>query len=160
LMIYGTRSFQALGNYTELDSQSRNALDRIRPEMRQATRLVSFQTNLPTKSFMLTNEDENTYMSVTWYSDSRKLVYQSTSTPATTLLTECDNWDYSLFSRAPMVTSTNMSFYPATNGSGVITASQCKLLNMNWKCSRTIRGSKMNTESIQTAQIVLRNKIR
>jgi len=35
----------------------------------------------------------------------------------------------------------------------------CKLINMTWKCSRTIFGSKRNTESIQTAQIVLRNKV-
>ncbi len=49
-------------------------------------------------------------------------------------------------------------FYPATNSSGVYDPSICKLINMSWKCSRTILGSKMNTESVQTAQVVLRNK--
>ena len=29
---------------------------------------------------------------------------------------------------------------------------------MTWKCSRTILGQKANTESVQTAQVVLRNK--
>jgi type II secretory pathway pseudopilin PulG len=159
LLIYGTRSFQALGNYSELDSQSRNALDKISQEMRQATLMVSFTTNNP-KSFTLTNADYHTYMKVTYDSNARTLVYESTANGAQTLLTQCDSWDYSLYSRAPLITSTNVSFYPATNGAGVLTASQVKLLNMTWKCSRTILGSKMNTENIQTAQIVFRNKVR
>jgi len=28
---------------------------------------------------------------------------------------------------------------------------------VSWKCSRTILGAKINTESVQTAKIVLRN---
>jgi hypothetical protein len=49
-------------------------------------------------------------------------------------------------------------FFPATNSAGAYDLSVCKLINMTWKCSRTVLGSKLNTESVQTAQVVLRNK--
>ena len=49
-------------------------------------------------------------------------------------------------------------FFPATNTAGAYDLSTCKLINMTRKCSRTILGSKLNTESVQTAQVVLRNK--
>jgi hypothetical protein len=34
----------------------------------------------------------------------------------------------------------------------------CKLISVSWICSRTILGSKMNTESVQTAKIVIRKQ--
>jgi hypothetical protein len=49
-------------------------------------------------------------------------------------------------------------FYPATNNAGALDLTICKVINMNWKCSRAILQQKINTESVQTAQIVLRNK--
>jgi hypothetical protein len=49
-------------------------------------------------------------------------------------------------------------YYPATNGTGVLDVNLCKLINLSWKCSRTIFAQKVNTESVQAAQIVLRSK--
>jgi hypothetical protein len=37
------------------------------------------------------------------------------------------------------------------------TPSQVKLISVSWRCSRTILGAKVNTESVQTAQICIRN---
>jgi len=159
LSIYGARSFQALDNYAQLDSQSRNALDLISLEMRQGSALISFQTNLPNKSITLTNAALMRTMTINWNSDTQALTCAATGFPVTTLLTQCDSWDFSLYDRAPNITPTNIIFYPATNSAGVLEATRCKLVNMSWKCSRTILGSKINTESVQTAQIVLRNKV-
>jgi len=36
---------------------------------------------------------------------------------------------------------------------------ECKLINMSWRCSRTMSG-KVNAENVQAMQIVLRNKLR
>jgi hypothetical protein len=72
-------------------------------------------------------------------------------------LTECDRWDFELYQRTPKSGGTYV-FYPATNIAGAYDLSICKLIDMTWKCSRTILGSKANTESVQTAQVVLRNK--
>jgi hypothetical protein len=160
LTINGARTFLALGNYSQLDSQSRNALDRISQELRQSTALLAFTTNANSKSLTLTNTDQGKSLILTWTGDTRTLSFSGTGQRAQNLLTECDRWDFALYNRAPNVTPTNITFYPATNGAGVLDPTRCKLVNMSWKCSRTIMGSKLNTESVQTAQIVLRNKIR
>jgi len=76
------------------------------------------------------------------------LTFEKTGEAAQTLLTGCDKWSVGLYTRAPNVSSTNLSFNVASN------LASCKLVNMAWKSSRTILGSKLETESVQTAQIV------
>jgi hypothetical protein len=78
--------------------------------------------------------------------------------PTVTALTGCDRWSFSLYQRTPWVTPTNILYYPATNITGRLDVSLCKLINLSWKCSRKILAQKVNTESVQAAQIVLRNK--
>jgi type II secretory pathway pseudopilin PulG len=158
LSLYGLRSFVAMGNYTDLDSKSRQAIDLMSREMRQATFVNGFQTNLPTKWLELvnTNAPATTYRYV-WDSVARTLTCQQTGRPIVTNLTECDGWDFALYQRTPVPNSTN-TFYPATNITGTLDKTLCKLIDMTWKCSRTMLGKKVNTESVQTAQIVLRNK--
>lgn len=51
-----------------------------------------------------------------------------------------------------------MIYFPAINTAGQLDLSLCKLIKVYWKCSRNILGQKVNTESVQAAQIVLRNK--
>src|SRR6185295_2214713 len=45
LSFYSARSFAALYNYVDLDQHSRNALDRMTWQIRQADNLVSYSTN-------------------------------------------------------------------------------------------------------------------
>ena len=48
-----------------------------------------------------------------------------------------------------------------TNKNGflyVVDRTNCKLIAVSWVCSRTILGSKMNTESVQTAKIIIRKQ--
>jgi hypothetical protein len=85
--------------------------------------------------------------------DASTLSLEKTGLAPMVVLTGCDRWKVWLYNRAPNINSTNLSFNPATS------LANCKLVNMSWKCSRTILGSKINTESVQTAQIVLRNKV-
>jgi hypothetical protein len=158
LTMYAGKSSLAIVNYTDLDIKSRYALDMISREIRQATAVTSQQTNLPTKSLTLTNADQGTQITLTFDSNARTLVMQRTGQSDLTTLTECDRWDFSLYQRTPYGFPTNIIFYPATNTTGSLSLSLCKLVNMSWKCSRTIFGQKVNTESVQTAQIVLRNK--
>jgi Tfp pilus assembly protein PilW len=154
LTIYGAHTFSAMSNYVDLDLHSRNALDVIGRELREATAVSASQTNPPVLSVTLTNTDAATGIKLTWDSTARTLVLAKSGQPDQTCLTECDNWTFSLFNRAPNISSTNITFNTAAD------LASCKLINMSWKCSRTILGAKLNTESVQTAQIVLRNKIR
>ena len=158
LSLFGLRSFMAIGNYTELDAKSRQALDLMSRDIRQATQVTGFSTNLPTKWLILVNTNSpamtNKYL---WDSVARTLTCEQTGQPTKTYLTECDRWDFALYQRSPNANTTNV-FYPATNSAGVVDLSLCKLIDMTWKCSRTTLGKKLNTESVQTAQIVIRNK--
>jgi hypothetical protein len=157
LWLFGSRSFVAMSNYTDLDAKSRNALDLMSREIRQATRVTGFQNTGNTRWLQVTNANEGTVATYTWNAGPRTLVCQKTGQPDQVYLTECDRWDFSLFQRAPQKGGSYV-FFPATNTAGAFDLSICKLVNMTWKCSRTLLGSKLNTESVQTAQVVLRNK--
>jgi hypothetical protein len=157
MWLFGSRSFVAMGNYTDLDARSRSALDLLSRDIRQATQVTAFQTSGTAKSLTVTNALLGTATTYAWNAAPRTLVCQKSGQPDQIYLTECDRWDFQLFQRAPQKGGSYV-FFPATNAAGVYDASICKLVNMSWKCSRTMLGSKMHTESVQTAQVVLRNK--
>jgi Tfp pilus assembly protein PilW len=153
LIVYSARTFSAMSNYVDLDLHSRCALDIISREVRQATAVADCRTNGSVSFITLTNADDSTFVKVSWNMDAGTLSLQKTGVAPQVVLTGCDRWRVWLYNRAPNITSSNLSFNAATN------LGDCKLVNMSWKCSRSILGSKLNTESVQTAQIVLRNKV-
>jgi len=155
LSLYGARSSMAVANYADLDMKNRYALDVISLEVRQATALTGFQTN----SFLsFTNASQAAVITLTYDPNARTLVLTKTGQPPLTALTQCDDWAFSLYQRTPFGCPTNLIFFPATNNAGALDLSACKVINMTWKCSRPILGLMVNTESAQSAQIVLRNK--
>lgn len=155
MSVYATRSSLAIVNYTDLDSKSRYALDIISREIRQAETLTSFQNN---SYLAFTNPETATGVTLTYNPTNRTVVMAKTGQAPLTVLTECDQWTFSLFQRTSVISSTNFAFIPSTNTYGVLDPSLCKLVSIAWKCSRTIMAQKVNTESVQAAQIVLRNK--
>ena len=157
LWLFSSRSFAAMTNYADLDAKSRNALDLMSRDIRQATQVTGFKNSGTTKWLTVTNGAQGTAITYTWSGGPRTLVCQKTGQPDQVYLTECDRWEFDLYQRAPH-TAGSCLFFPATNTAGAYDLSVCKLINMSWKCSRTILGSKVNTESVQTAQVVLRNK--
>ncbi len=157
LTLYGARSMAALTNYAQLDKKSRYALDYLSREVRQATRVSGFANTTSAKWVTFTNADKATTLTVVWNAAQRTLYVTNNGFwfPA---LTGCDDWQFSLYQRTPLITPTNILFYPATNGAGAIDLNTCKLVSMSWKCSRKILQQKVNTENAQTAQIVLRTQ--
>ena len=154
LYIFGLRSFAAMGNYAELNSQSRLALDEMSREIRQSTSVLGAQPNGTTRWLQVanTNVTPATIDRFSWDKSTGAMVWdrwQDGVKSTKTNLVGCDVWTFEMYTRAP---DTN----------GVFTATKdislCKLINMNWKCTRTILGKKLNTEAVLTAEIVLRNK--
>ena len=142
LWIFSARSFEALGNYGDLDRASRNALDLMSRDIRQTKGVTSYS---PTS---LTFQDwDNGALTYAYDANARTLTRQKSGVN-TLLLGQCDYLNFDISQRNP---SNNFSFYPATN------ASLAKLIDVSWRCSRTILGAKINTESVQTAKIVIRN---
>jgi hypothetical protein len=158
LTMYGARTSLAVVNYEDLDTKSRYALDLISREIRQANAVLSYSTNSPVTSFTLTNYDQAAAITLTWDSNARTVTMAKTGQNTVTNLTQCDQWNFAFYQRTPWITGTNVIFYPATNSAGNLDLSVAKLISMSWKCSRTILGAKLNTESVQTAEIVMRNK--
>ena len=158
LSLYGARSFAAMTNYVDLDNKSRLAVDLLSREIHQATGVVNLTTNLSSKTLTLTNANDGTVFDLAWSSSQKTLVLRKAGAPERTLLTGCEAWNVSLYQRTPIVSATNILCFPAVKPGGAVDSSQAKLIDMSWKCSRTIMGQPINTESIQTAQIVLRNK--
>ena len=149
LTVFGARSFATLGNYSIVEQQTTTGIDQITRELRQASGVVSWQTNALPKWLLLTNAPGGYSVKYSWDSDRQLVVKKSNEGEEKVLLDGCDSWNFNLWKRAPQTNG----FYQAT------VPADCKMISMTWKCSRFIAGTNsMNTEAAQTAQIVLRNK--
>jgi hypothetical protein len=147
MSLFGARSYTALANYNDLDQASQNALDTMSREIRQTVALLEFVTNGVQR---LTFKDyDGNQLKYEWNPSTRNLVRKKVGKPDKILLKECDNLFFHISQQNP---SNNFVFYQA---SGISTA---KLIDINWTCSRKIVGAKVNTESVQTAKIVMRNR--
>ena len=144
--MFAGRSFAALTNYVDLDSKSRNALDVMIREVRQAKALTYYSDNTIT----LTG-NTNQVLRYSWDRDSGELRRSVNGVrDSKPLLTGCDMLNFNIYQRTP---STNHEFFEtATN------LSQAKMVNVSWHCYRSVLGQNINTESVQTTKIVLRNQ--
>jgi hypothetical protein len=151
LTFFSARSFAALTNYVDLDNFSRNALDTMSREIRQADRLVSGDDH--NLVFQHTNPTNGTAFTVSYLydPDTKQLVRrQQGVTEQKLLLQECDFLRFSLYQRNPIGWSYDQ--YPTAN------PDTCKLVQLSWICSRNILGKKANTESVQSAKVVIRKQ--
>ena len=146
LMFYTGRSFAALANYVDLDAYSRNALDTMSREIRQTRRLATgTSTRLQFEDF-----DGGTLV-YQYNPDARTLTRSKNGVPdSQPLLRECNFLQFSMFQRNPINGQYNQ--YPTA------VAAQCKLVQLRWICSRDLIQSRKNTESVQSAKIVIRRQ--
>src|SRR6185369_8762732 len=108
-------------------------------------------------SYLVTNtshqivlrESDGTTLTYTYNPGLRQLS-RSKGTVTNSLLTECESLNFDVFQRTP-IGGTYEQFSNATPAS-------CKLIQLEWICSRKILGNKLNTESVQSAKIVIRDK--
>ena len=154
LSLYGARSFSVIGNYADMDADSRQALDLLSRELRQSSAVLEFQTNLPVKWISVTtNSAVGVTAKVAWDSQARTLTLTSHARDRV-LLEECVFWDVKLYQRVPVISVTNVFF------TGTGSTNDCKAIEMSWRCSRTNHGQHFNTENLQRAYIVFRNKVK
>jgi len=140
---YSARSFAAIGNYVDLDNTSRKAVDLMTKEIRQTAALSNYQTNALT----FTDYDGKPLQYI--YVPATRKLTRVKDAISTVLLTGCESLEFHMYQRTPQP-GTN-SFYAATD------TAQCKIIDMKWRCSRSIFREKDNTETVQSAQVVLRN---
>ncbi len=155
--VFNARSFAALANYIDLDRASRPALDKLSTDIRQAN---GCSTNSALSPVKLTLVGTNTFSLLSYtlqYSyDSNKQSVVRTYTDAThsqteSLLTNCTYFVLSYFQRNP--SNGTYDVFPVDDPSR---PDLCKLIQITWSCSRFILGKPANSESVQSARVVIR----
>lgn len=149
--VYAAKSFVAIENYVDLEQKSQNALDTMTRDIRETqclsnytTRVVSGQTVTNSLTF---HDFDNQPLTFIFTNNVLERVKGNTSTM---LLTNVEFLTFQIFQRNPIPEQWEQ--YPAGD------IATCKLISVSWICSRTILGSRLNTESVQTAKIVIRKQ--
>lgn len=146
--VFAARSYLAIANYRDLDDNSRNALDTMSRDIRTMDTVIAYAPS----SIALVALDGST-VSYAW--NSNTTLFTRTYTPAggtaatSVLLTNCTTLLFHVYSQVPIG---SFQFNDASS-----TPNQTKLIDVSWRCARSIFGVETNSESIQTAKIVIRN---
>ena len=145
LSSYTARSLAGLANYTDLDQNSRTALDTMSQEIRQTRRLTDGSTNR-----LVFEDSDGGQLQYFWDKDSKTLRRQKNGGGSKVLLDNCQQLTFSMFQRNPIGGSYDV--YPAA------TPATCKLVQLKWTCSRDLLKTGANTESVQSSKIVIRKQ--
>jgi prepilin-type N-terminal cleavage/methylation domain-containing protein len=145
LAYFSSRSFVAMAHYTDMNQRSRLALDKMSKDIRQARLLTSYSTT------NLTFQDVN--------GNSLQFIYNSAQHPrelvrvsgvqTTSYLTNCDSLTFWIYQHT-MKPGVFDCYDPAY-------VTNARVIQVTWICSDTIMGIKATTETVQSAQIVMRN---
>jgi prepilin-type N-terminal cleavage/methylation domain-containing protein len=153
LSLWSGKSFAAIANYTTLDYASRNALDRLTREIRQTDGLRSYTTNGTQRILRLINPTNQQNVDIVYDTAEKTLVLKKNDVPVT-LLRDCNTLNFTLYTRNTISNSFNeYPFFTATDD-----PKMCKVIKINWICSRRLFPTELiNSESVQTAKIVIRH---
>ena len=153
LAFYTARSFAAFTNYVDLDVNSRNALDVMTSEIRQADILtaatstsLTFQTTDPATG-------ARHILKYAYDAGRKELTRVLDGGQPDVLLTECTFLQFGTFQRNTTPSLDN-GFVPVSTAQPNL----CKVVQLTWICSRKILGKTANTESVQSAKVVIRKK--
>ncbi len=148
--MFAGQSFAAMFNYADLDGANRIAMDTLTTDLRQCNKVNTCTTT----SLTLQDYDGVSTLSYTYDPTAKTLVRTrinpTTGASTTTLLKGCTSLTFTICQRNPVGGSYDV--YPAA------TALTAKVVNISWICSRSIFGNSINTESVQTARIVIRRQ--
>jgi Tfp pilus assembly protein PilW len=142
--MFSTRSFATMYNYVDLDDANRVAMDTLTRDVRQAKCVIECATN------KLILVDGNDLILGYVYDSNARTLRRTNVAGSKVYLKQCDRLNFQIGQR----NTTN-------GGYGVYTAATpatAKVVNVSWLCSRTLFGRKENTESVQTARIVIRKQ--
>ena len=143
--VFASRSFAALFNYVDLDDQNRIAIDQITRDVRQSNRVKE-----ATATRLVLEDSDGTDIEYDYDSVNRMLTRTRNGVIRTNLV-ECDRLNFDVAQRNTVYDS--FEVYPVAT-----TADTIKVVNVAWLCSRSLFGNKENTESVQTARIVIRKQ--
>ena len=142
--LYTAKAFSGMSNYVDLEQKSQKAIDILTRDIRQVNQLLSNTTNT------LVFEDSDGVNLSFSYDPTARTLTRSKAGANDVLLRECDFLSFGIFQRTPI--NGTYDQYPTA------VPATCKLVQVSWICSRKILGSVVNTESVQTAKIIIRKE--
>lgn len=145
--MFSTRSFATMYNYVDLDDDNRIAMDTLTRDVRAAKRVIDC-----TATRLILEDSYGNTLGYVYNATARTLSRTNSATPAASkvLLRECDRILFKIGQRNTV--DGGYDVYAAA------TPATAKVVNVSWLCSRTLFGRKENTESVQTARIVIRKQ--
>jgi len=147
--MFSSRSFAALFNYVDLDDANRVAMDQLSRDIRQANRVSGFGSTWLTLES--TDPSSGTPNSIQYaYNSLARNLKRTQNGSIRVVLSECDTLKFDVCQRNPIGGSYDV--YPAGD------TNTAKVIDVSWVCSRSLFGRKENTESVQTARIVIRKQ--
>ena len=162
MIFFSGRSYASLANYVDLDNKSRQALDRMSKEIRQVDTVTSAGTVSLPNDVVMTNrlvlsgvETNGSAYTLTYeYNPETQALVRTKAggsfAGTTTLLTGCTFLNFGMFQRVPKTNS-----FDQFDAADLAT---CKVVQLDWVCSRKIFNKTANTETIESAKIVIRKK--
>jgi len=155
LLLFSLRSFQALSNYQDLNAKNRVALDTLSKDIRQAGACSTNAFTSTSLTLLGTNMVSSLPCTINYNYSSAATTLTRTYTDSagslvSILLTNCNYFVFSYYLRNP----TNATFGVFTNDSG--RPDLCKMVQVDWTCTRKIMGSPVDSQCNETARIVIR----
>ena len=145
LTVYTGRSLAGIVSYVDLDRESRNTLDLLTSEVRQADAVLSYSTN----QLVMTNKLKGSITSYT-YNPVRQTLVRTNGSAVTTNLTGCEAFTFAYYMDVTMTNSfSQFEQYLATGTNNL------RMIQASWQCYRKVMGQR-DTESVQSAKILIR----
>jgi prepilin-type N-terminal cleavage/methylation domain-containing protein len=145
--LYSSRSLLAITNYQDLDQQSQLALDKFSKQVRQVKQLTSYSTN-GSSIIGLTFQDFDDAALTFTYDSGAKTLTRIKSGISKVYLTGCDSLQFQIFQRTPLCNTFDCV--------STATATNCKLVEVTWSCSRRNPQMAINSQSMQSAKVCIR----
>lgn len=143
LTLFSARSFSSMVNYTDLNKDSRIALDRMSKEIRQSRGLVK---RTPTSlTFKLDGGQEVSYV----YDAQSKKITENKGTASKTVLKNCTFWTHTIYRQNPP-NDGSFNFIPTTD------PTYCKMVQISWKCVSDTMQRQTNSANLQSMKVVIR----
>ena len=161
--VFTSRSFVAMGNYCDLSDAGRDSVDYISEDIRQADFLISYTNTTTTNALVFQTTDPNSGARanlIYTYNTAAQTLTRSlglqggTLVTNTVLLTNCTYFHFDLYKRNPVATNGgSLVALASTNQPNIV-----KALDLTWTCSRNVLGISLNSEAMQSAQVVIRKE--
>lgn len=144
LWAFATRTCATLLNYVELSIASKNTLDTMSREIRNATGV----NNCTANQLVILDPDG---VQVTYdYSATDKALTQTKGAEIRILLKECSAFQFKMYQRTPASGTDVLTETTSTN--------TAKVVQMQWTCGRRLTGDTTNVQSQLSSKVVIRSK--